>query len=308
MANNFAYAQLFQRNLDQLAIQEAVTGWMEANAGQVIYNGGNTVKVPKMSLSGMGDYSRANGYERGSVGLSYETFTFSQDRGNDILIDSQDVDETNFVASASTVLGEYQRTEVIPEIDAYRLSKAAALAMAAGTNVAYGYTPDATTILAALKTAISNTKQAGFRNVPLICHITTEALTAVELAAAGKLGAETFSQGGIDTRVPSLDGVRFIETDSERMVSAIETKSLANGGGWAKAAGALNVNFIVFPQTAPIAISKQNVIDIYDPRQTQGADAWLIEYRRYHDLWVMDNKLPGIAVNIKDAKPASTSS
>ena len=29
-------------------MQEAKTGWMEANAGQVIYNGGNTVKLPKI--------------------------------------------------------------------------------------------------------------------------------------------------------------------------------------------------------------------------------------------------------------------
>ena len=36
--NTLATETLFQRTLDKLAVQEAVTGWMDANAGQVIYS------------------------------------------------------------------------------------------------------------------------------------------------------------------------------------------------------------------------------------------------------------------------------
>ncbi len=35
--NTLATATLFQNTLDKVAIQEAVTGWMDSNAGQVIY-------------------------------------------------------------------------------------------------------------------------------------------------------------------------------------------------------------------------------------------------------------------------------
>ena len=47
------------------------------NAGRVIYNGGNEVKISKMSLQGMGDYDRDNGYTQGSVTheLSDKTMT-----------------------------------------------------------------------------------------------------------------------------------------------------------------------------------------------------------------------------------------
>ena len=41
---------------------------------------------------------------------------------------------------------------------------------------------------------------------------------------------------------------------------------------------------------------------IFTPQENQAADAWLCEYRRYHDLWVMDNKKAGIFANIKSAK------
>ena len=53
--NTLATATIFQNTLDRVAVHEALTGWMEANAGQVIYNGGAEVKIPKMSVDGMGD-------------------------------------------------------------------------------------------------------------------------------------------------------------------------------------------------------------------------------------------------------------
>lgn len=59
--NTLATATNFQKALDVLAVREAVTGWMEANAGQVQYTGGAEVKIPKMSVQGLGDYDRDNG-------------------------------------------------------------------------------------------------------------------------------------------------------------------------------------------------------------------------------------------------------
>ncbi len=47
----------------------------------------------------------------------------TQDRGRKFLLDAMDVNETNFVASAGTVMGEFQRLHVAPEVDAYRISK-----------------------------------------------------------------------------------------------------------------------------------------------------------------------------------------
>lgn len=91
---------------------------MDANAGQVIYNGGAEVKIPKMSVNGMGDYDRDNGYQKGSVTLEYETRKMTQDRGRLFQLDPMDINENNFVTTASAVMGEFQRTQVVPEIDA----------------------------------------------------------------------------------------------------------------------------------------------------------------------------------------------
>ena len=106
--NTLATADIFMRNLDKIAMRDATTGWMDANAGQVIYNGGATVKIPKMTVQGLGVYDRDNGYAQGSVGLTYETYTLTQDRGRKFHLDAMDVDETNFVATASQVMAERQ--------------------------------------------------------------------------------------------------------------------------------------------------------------------------------------------------------
>ena len=52
MANNITYAEILQKELDKAIVHNMVTGWMDANAGQVIYNGGAEVKIPEMSVNG----------------------------------------------------------------------------------------------------------------------------------------------------------------------------------------------------------------------------------------------------------------
>lgn len=121
--NTLATATLFQKTLDKAAVREAVTGWMDGNAGQVKYSGGAEIKIPKMSVQGLADYDRDNGYQQGGVTLEYETRKMTQDRGRMFQLDPMDVDENNFVTTAAAVMGEFQRTFVVPEIDAYLLPK-----------------------------------------------------------------------------------------------------------------------------------------------------------------------------------------
>ena len=305
--NTLATATLFQQNLDLAAQQTLLTGWMDANAGQVIYNGGAEVKIPKMSLQGMGTYDRDNGYNQGSITLEYETRKLTQDRGRKFHLDAMDVDETNFVATASNVMSEFQRMQVVPEIDAYRLSAIATQVITLDKMVEYGYTPAEATILRKIKTAIKKIRDAGY-NGELVIHATADVMLELEMALAGKITSVTFSQGGIDTTVPSIDKVPLIETPQNRMYSAITLydgkTSGQEQGGYIKGASALDVNFLVIPRIAPIAVNKQDKMRIFDPDTNQKANAWQLDYRRFHDLWLKDNSVPLVFANIKDAKPS----
>ncbi|WP_410495022.1 hypothetical protein QTL86_12785 [Cellulosilyticum sp. ST5] len=303
MANVIQYSTIIQNELDKMAIQESCTGWMEANAGQVKYNGGKEVKIPVLSTQGLADYKRANneGFVQGGVNLSYKTYEMTQDRGRAFGIDANDVDETGFVLTASSILGEFQRTNVIPEIDAYRLSKLATIATSASMG-ADGYTPAAATIVQKIKEGIKAIRQKGY-NGPLVCQITYDALMEVELYMAGKLASQTFSVGGFNTTCPSIDGVPLLQTPENRMYTAItlydgETTG-QEAGGYIKATTAKEVNFIISATSTPLAISKQDSLRIFDPTVNQKFSGWAMDYRRYHDLWVKDQQKKTLWVNTK---------
>ena len=305
MPNVLEYAKLFQQELDKQVVAQATSGWMEANAGLVKYNGGNEVKIPILDMDGLGDYDRTNGFVDGSVNLSYETKTLTQDRGRTFQLDRMDVDETNFVATAANVMGEFQRTRVIPEIDSYRYSKIATDAIAKSAAVG-GYAASEADILKKLKEDVYAIYDVA-GEIPLV--ITMNMAIAMILENSTELSKQLsvldFSQGEIKTKVKGVDDNPIIKVPSTRM----KTKYVFNDGktagqtvgGFVPDVAAQNINWIIMPRTAPIAISKTDKIRIFEPDTNQKADAWKIDYRKYHDLWIKDNQFKTIRVNIKEA-------
>lgn len=305
MPNTLEYAKIFQQELDKQVVALATSGWMEANAGMVKYNGGNECKIPVLTMDGLGDYDRTNGFVDGSVTLAYETKTLTQDRGRTFHLDRMDVDETNFVATAANVMGEFQKTKVIPEIDAYRYSSIAAQAIAKSSAVG-GYTAAAADILSKLKAdiyAIYDT--AG--EIPLVITMNMQVAMILENSAelSKQLSVLDFTQGEVKTTVRGIDSNPIIKVPSARMKTAYVfndgTTSGQEAGGFAAAGGAKNINWIITPRTTPIAVSKTDKVRIFEPDQNQKADAWKIDYRKYHDLWIKDNQFTVIRANIKEA-------
>lgn len=128
----------------------------------------------------------------------------------------------------------------------------------------------------------------------------------LELELAGKITAVTFSKGGIQTQVPSVDGVPLVSTPSNRMYTAIKINNGKDSGqekgGYEKGTSAKNLNFFICPVTTPIAVTKQDIMRIFDPTTNQKLNAWQMDYRRFHDMWILDNKLDSIYLSIQEAK------
>lgn len=308
MANNIAIATLIQKNLDKAAAQQALTGWMEGNAGKIQYNGGKEVKIPKLNMDGLGDYDRANGFNGGSITFEYETRTMEHDRGRSFSFDELTVDETGFAVTAATVMGEFQRLKVVPEIDATRLAAIAQIAMGVNgdTQVEYGYTPVKTTIVSKIRAGIKSIRKAGYKG-DLVCYVTYDVQDLIEDYYGEKLAAATFAINGVDTRVPSVNGVPIIPVIDECMYTKLKFNdgktSGQTAGGYTKADDGFDINFEIMTMEAPIAVQKTDNMRIFSPEVNQDARAWKMDYRKFHDLWVPDNKQKGLYVNIKDAKP-----
>lgn len=308
MANNNIkeYASIIQGNLDKKMVQQSVTGWMESNAGQVKYSGGRKIKIPKIVMDGLGNYDKDNGFTGGSITFEYEEREMQYDRGRSFSVDSIDVDETGFILTAGTVMDTFQREHVAPEVDAVRLSNLAKIAIAEG-QADYGYKPAKASALDTLKDAITKVREQGFAG-QLIVHCTYDFKNQVEKGMVGQLSPATLSLGGIDTQIPAVDGCPLIPTDTNKMYT---NYTLLDGktegqkeGGFKKTSDALSMNFMIVAHEVPIAVSKTDKLRVFDPDTNQQADSWKADYRKYHDIWVLDNKKKGIYVNIKDAQPS----
>lgn len=305
MANTIAYATLFQQALDKAAVAKLTSGWMDANAGQVIYNGGKEVKIPKMNMDGLGDYSRSNGFTQGSITLEYETKTMTQDRGRTFMLDSMDVNESNFVANATNAMGQFQATKVVPEIDAYRYSKIASLAIT-GKVASGGNTIDETNVLELLKADITAIEDI-VGDIPLVITMATPIAAILDQneKISKRLDVTEFTKGDVVTKIKSFDGHPIVKVPSARMKTAYtfyDGKTVGQtAGGFVAAEEAKNINWIITPMYAPIAVNKTDKIRIFDPSINQDADAWKLDYRKYHDLWIMDEALKICRVNIKEA-------
>ncbi len=301
--NTLEMAKIFQQSLDKQMGIEATSGWMESNAQNVKYNGGDTVRMPRISTTGMARYDRDNGFNQGAVTLTYDDYKLTQDRGRTFHLDSMDVDESNFIATAGNVMGEFQRLQVIPEVDAYRYSRIAALAKGA-SRTTDGFTPSETNILAQLDKEITDLQDTIGESEPLLILMATPIRTVLNNVKniERHLDVTQFKAGAIDTKVKTYNEIPIFSVPSLRMKTAYvfnDGKTTGQEAGGFKAdTGAKSINWIIISRRAPIAISKTDKVRIFAPDVNQKADAWKLDYRKFHDLWIPRNKLAGVWANI----------
>ena len=291
--NTIEYSKLMQKKLDQAVIIGATTGWMEANAGEVIYNGGDEVKIPTMTTSGLADYDRDNGFVQGGITLKYNTYKMTQDRGRTFQIDRMDVDESGFVATSANLIKTFQTQQVIPEIDSYRYSTIADIAIKANQSEAINLTAD--NALTKIREHIRAVQDIVGDDVPLILTMSTKTRALIEDSPKiGKsIDTANFKQGNMSFKVKSLDESVIRIAPSSRLKTKYEildgTTSGQEAGGLKAAADAKDINWIITPQRVPIAISKTDKLRVFEPDTNQKADAWKIDYRKYHDLWIKES-------------------
>lgn len=301
MANNIAYADILQKELDQQMLAESTTGWMDANAGEVIYNGGSEIKVATISMDGLADYDRAAGFPDGSVTLSYQSYTMTQDRGRSFMLDAMDVNESNFIANATNVAATFQREHVIPEVDAFRYSKIAALAKAANRMVG-GVELTADNIYGMLLKDIAAAQDVvGDVQLVITMSALTSAIMSESTQLARRLDVMDFKRGELMTKVKSVDGNPILVAPSARLKTEYLFKDEAAGGGFAPTEAAKNILWEICPRRVPIGLCKTDKLRIFTPEVNQKADAWKIDYRKYHDLMIKQQKLESVLVRIAEA-------
>ncbi|NLV57944.1 MAG: hypothetical protein GXY67_04175 [Clostridiales bacterium] len=123
MSNTISLFKNYVPILDEVYQQSSRTAILDGNPDLVQAGANaNELIVPMLDMQGLGDYSRSSGYVDGDVTLTHQTIPVDYDRGRMFSVDNMDNAETAGIAFGR-LSGEFIRTRVVPELDAYRLAR-----------------------------------------------------------------------------------------------------------------------------------------------------------------------------------------
>lgn len=293
-AQSFVLASKFQPILDEVYKAASLTSRLDAMTKPVDFAGANVVKVFKTDPIGLGTYNRVSGYPAGRVIGTWDTLTLATERGRAFVIDRMDDEETLGMAFG-TLASEFIRTQVAPELDAYRFSK---YASTASINAATPGTLDANSVIEALDDAKLALDEDEVPSEGRILYISDAVLHLLE----GKVSRFLGNDNSVDKRVMRYSGMDVVMVPQTRFYKGVTLNAGAtvDAGGYAKTGGSgKDLNFMIIHPSAVLQVVKHDALKVFTPEENQTSDGWLIQYRIYHDAFVYDNKLNGIYAHWK---------
>jgi hypothetical protein len=300
MANSIDYPVIYKKKMDLIFKASAVTGILEASPDAIDFK--NTlekeVKIQKMTLQGLGTYSRTDGYTGGDITEEWETHTFSEDRSRRFGLDAMDSKEAYI--KIAKVGAQFTREHVAPEIDAYRFGKICSLC-------SVDQTADLTVdnVIAAIDTAIETLDDAEVPQEGRVMFVSNE------VSRLMKNSGDFFNtrithdnmNAKINRKISHLDDIPLIRVPKARFYSAFDfydgETAGQEAGGFTPSSGATQLNFIIAPIKILLGIIKYIDPKIVDKKYNTDADKWIYALRVYHDLFILENKLPGVYIHKK---------
>jgi len=291
MANSipsFEYAKRFLPIIDAVYKQASLTKSLDA-ATQVDFSGVNEVKVLKVSTTGMGDYSRENGYPKGDVTATWETLKLTEERGKEFSVDRMDNEETLGMVFG-TVVGNFMREHVVPELDAYRFARYAGTS---GVSTATPTNLDKNTILTAIDEAVRKMDEDEVPMEGRRLFINSDLKPIINSALARQWGSDST----VNTVLAGYNNMPIVYVPKSRFYTAITLNDGTSNWGYTKAADAKSINFMIVHPSAVLQVQKFALPKIFDPDTNQDKDAWKFQFRLYHDCFVYENKVAGVYVH-----------
>lgn len=290
MANAITLAKTFVPILDKIYKIASVTSVLDGNP-ELVRQGANynELIIPKISMQGLGDYSRNGGYVDGDVTLTNETVKCNFDRGRMFQVDYMDNLETAGIAFGQ-LSGEFLRTKVGPEIDAFRFATYAGIAgiskVDAGATLATG-----AEAIAAIRVGNSKMDEDEVDPNNRYLFLTPTLMGLIEDMDTNKSKEVLKNFAGV------------IKVPQTRFYTAIDqydgSTSGEKDGGYIKATGGKDINFMIIEKSAVIQFPKHIAPKIITPEQNQNADAYKFGYRNVGIADVYENKVAGIYLHHK---------
>lgn len=287
--NSFALAQAYLPLIDEVYKTASLTSRFDYTSDRVRFIGANTVQVYKTVVDGLADYGRNTGFVQGSVNGSWETMTLGEDRGVSLSVDVLDNDETMGMAFG-TLLSQFLRTQVVPELDAYRFAQMAGftgIGKAAATDITVGTTD----VAGMLDTAEQVMGDAEVPKEGRVCFMSETCYAAFKENIARYLGNDS----RVSRDITDYNGMPIVRVPKNRFNTAITLNDGSSAFGYTiPASTSYPINFMIVQPDSIVQIVKHVVPRIFSPQVNQQMDAWKLDYRIYHDIFQYENKQAGI--------------
>lgn len=297
MANTIALIKQYgAENFDEQFVRESCTGILENRTGiplKPAAENAEVVYIPDIVMSGLGAYSRDTGYSDGTITVKWIPYQLSQKRGTKFNLDRMDDEETAGVTAAN-LMRLFVKEKAIPQVDAYRLSTLAGKADAA--NVRLESIADNIIIsrLALGDEALEN-GEVDLENTILFVSTEVNRLIKSTTELAKRLSQAELQVGALSLKIKTFDGRPIVVVPKTRFL----TDYVFNSTGFTAVDNAAEINFMIVHYNSAIPYKKHEKIKVFSPDVNQNKDAWLFQYRLYHDIFTTANKTKGIYVNRK---------
>ena len=304
--NNINYAAVFNRILDEKFYIMPRTLWMEDTNPGIEWTGGKEIKIPYMSMDGLGTM---NGYKApdGDLTLGYETKQLQWYRGRNFAIGRYDVDETNMTLTVGNALRVFLAQHVVPEVDRLRIAKLAQAALNYGmTSVTAQASASITkdNILGLILDDIAKIQNKIGETEQLYIQISTSLKNMLEQSSqlTRYLNVRDFSIRSATMRIEAINDQYLIGTPSSYMNSVVKVNDGVTSG---QTVGGLTftdlgpgVNWIIAARPVADAVARPQITKVIDPDMNQEGEFWKIMFSIYHGMWTMDQKADGVLANI----------
>ena len=240
------------------------------------WTGAHTVKVFKVTTSGMNDYGRngpavGNWSRYGAVGsldATTEEMTLTKDRSFTFAIDKLDRDETLQQVAAASALARQQRIVVVPEVDSYVYG---VMCTKAGTKAeAVGLTKD--NIYTEVLKGSEALDNALVPDTGRVLVVTPAVYTLMKLAPDIIMDSDIGQDMRIKGVISMLDGLAVVRVPAARLPEKF--------------------GFMVAHPCATVAPTKLEDYNVHE--NPPGISGSLVEGRICYDAFVLDNKAKAI--------------
>lgn len=288
----YEYATTFMNLLQQKYAKELCSDALTKSNPDVKFINAQTIKLPRMAVSGYKDHTRTPGFNAGSLSNDWEPKKLTHDRDIEFFVDPMDIDETNLTLSVANIQNTFETTQAIPEKDSYRFSKLHAELTAFSGRI------DQTVIAAAnflewFDEEMSIMDEASVPEEGRMLYLTPTMKKIVKEAEGIQRVMSVTTPSTINRNVHSLDDVTIKMVPSARMKTKYDFTD-----GVKPATDAKQINCILIHPSCVVCRDKYSYIKLFTPgTDSRTADGYLYQNRSFGDLFLLEKKVEGCSIN-----------